>query len=343
MTHPNLVALHELIGADDRLFFTMDLVEGVDFIAHLRGEASAAFDATVATDDIDPRAAAPPAKSVLVRAPTGNLRGAPGDVGRLRPALRQLAEGVFALHAAGKLHRDLKPSDVLVTPAGRVVILDFGLVSDKTRGAIRRHRRGHDPGHARVHGPEQAGGRRARPGESDWYATSASCLAEALTGAPAVRPGGRCKCSSTSRCTPRRRRAPGVAPDVPEDLDALCSALLQRDPDARPSGEEVLHALPGRQPARASAGCRERRRRASSGRRASCVASSGRASSVGDVRAGSLVLALVHGRIGDREEARSSTASPTSCGCERGGALSGRCYERESVPYKAFDSHRRRA
>ncbi len=87
VSHPNLVALHELIGAEDRLFFTMDLVEGVDFIAHLRGEASAAFDATVATADGDPRAASAPAVAapapamVVVNTRSGQARGAPSISG----------------------------------------------------------------------------------------------------------------------------------------------------------------------------------------------------------------------------------------------------------------------
>src|SRR5262245_24777800 len=68
--HPNLVALHELLTHEGVTFFTMDLVEGVDLLAHVR-----------------PPPDAQPARAAF-------------DEPRLRDAIRQLALGVEALHAA---------------------------------------------------------------------------------------------------------------------------------------------------------------------------------------------------------------------------------------------------
>ena len=98
VTHPNLVALHELVvPADGVPYFTMELVDGVAFTEYVRG-----------------------------RTPVGHLP----NLVRLARALGQLVLGIHHLHLVQCLHRDVKPSNVLVARAGRVVILDFGLVSE---------------------------------------------------------------------------------------------------------------------------------------------------------------------------------------------------------------------
>jgi eukaryotic-like serine/threonine-protein kinase len=84
------------------------------------------------------------------------------DEQRLRGALGQLARCLHALHRAGKVHRDIKPSDILVTLKGRVVLLDFGILSDVEEGE-----QGVVLGTAGYMAPEQARGAAPSP-EADW-------------------------------------------------------------------------------------------------------------------------------------------------------------------------------
>ena len=119
VVHPNLVAFYELVAEEGEWFFTMELVDGVEF----------------------------------------GRRGSDGaDIPALRRSLPQLAAGIQAVHEAGKLHRDLKPSNVLITPEQRVVILDFGIVADlkATGGATATHEQ--SGGTAAYMAPEQAEG-----------------------------------------------------------------------------------------------------------------------------------------------------------------------------------------
>src|SRR5204863_7298966 len=87
---------------------------------------------------------------------------------RAREVLRQVTNAVMALHAAGKLHRDLKPDNVMVTGEGRAVVLDFGIGAEL-----------HQDSHGTLEGgvmgtpaymsPEQAKGGEVTEA-TDWYA-----------------------------------------------------------------------------------------------------------------------------------------------------------------------------
>src|SRR5262249_12371385 len=119
LTHPNLVTLFELVAEGGLWFFTMELLEGASFLAHVRYAVSPAGH----QDPTGPVIARTPEQPAEATRPPPGLT--PPQLGRLRDTLRQLAAGVHALHQAGKLHRDIKPGNVLVTRHGRVVLLDF--------------------------------------------------------------------------------------------------------------------------------------------------------------------------------------------------------------------------
>ena len=75
VSHANLVTLYELVAESQIWFFTMEYVEGSNFLAYVRSQ--------------------------ITEGPTPSPLPAE-NVGRLRNAIRQLAEGVSALHIAGK-------------------------------------------------------------------------------------------------------------------------------------------------------------------------------------------------------------------------------------------------
>lgn len=144
---------------------------------------------------------------------------------RLLPALAQLAEGLLALHREGMIHRDIKPADVLCTPEGRVVVLDFGLAQAVLRQAG-------EPGVLPVlagtpddMSPEQAQ-RQPLTAAPDWYGVGV-LLYEALTG---QLPSSGSPHQILQQEIAQMPIQPSHArPDIPPSLDALCMRLLSRD------------------------------------------------------------------------------------------------------------------
>ena len=119
------------------------------------------------------------------------------DAARAVSVLRQMVSGLLTLHAKGKLHRDVKPSNVLVTREGRVVILDFGLTSDLgPRSGEHADQLAGTPAYL---APEQHIG--APPSEAtDWYSVGVTIVRSA-DGAPAV-------CRTAARAGPPQGENP---------------------------------------------------------------------------------------------------------------------------------------
>ena len=277
LDHPNVGLVEDLIEHEGSWFYTMELVPGIDFLSYARGGTWSTGDDLEAPHDLDTQ--------------------------RLRRALVRLVEGVDALHRAGLVHGTLKPSNALVTPEGRVVVLDVGLA---------------------VPGPD-GDERVLEPfpdARSDWYAVGAM-LHEALTGQlPGEERGG-------SPGSPAH-----LPPDLPEDLERLRVDLLSADPGSRPDGPAILARL------------RERRAPGSRTTRAPVdevfvgrveeLDRLGR--SFAATLGGEAAIALVTGAPGVGKSAlvrrftdRIRADHPDVL------VFAGRCYEHESIPYKALD------
>ena len=154
------------------------------------------------------------------------------DETRLRDALRQLAEGINALHQSGKLHRDIKPPNVLVTAEGRVVLLDFGLTADLESLADSMRSTARSSGRsATCRRNSRRAGRSRRPATGT---ASGSCCYEAMTGRLPF--GGSPDEVLIAKQTQSPPSPDSLVVGLPEDLVRLCVALLDRDPPETTDG-----------------------------------------------------------------------------------------------------------
>ncbi|HEY2405162.1 MAG TPA: protein kinase [Polyangiaceae bacterium] len=345
ISHPNLVELYDLVSEGEHWFFTMELVEGVDFLRWVRRAEDTPLELGSLlswTDASSPSLTAATVEASSLPLATSGTSGVlvsrrsvseprMCDIERLRPALKQLAEAMVVLHAAGKLHRDLKPSNVLVTREGRVVVLDFGVVGDvvSSQGA----RRGEDQilGTPAYMAPEQARGALSTPAV-DWYAFGVM-LYEALTdqlpfdGAPVD------ILFNKQAAQPKAPRA--LLDSVPADLNALCLDLLNNDPKRRPRGEEVVHRLAHSEATHRTGDSLTTMERPFVGRRQQLEQLLGAFERSAQ---GQNVVVLVSGRSGMGKTALVQRFLGQAAGEKGALVLSGRCFEREAVPFKGMDN-----
>jgi len=332
LSHPNLVALYELVVADESCFFTMELLDGVDLLGHLwaRPADDLLAMASTAHTPIPLLGGIPSLQGGhSIEVPLGPRGPCPCDLGKLRAALPQLGLGLHALHAAGKIHRDVKPSNIQVTTDGRVVLLDFGLVAEL------EHRHGSEEvvGTVAYMAPEQCAGDTALTPAADWYALGV-VLFQALTGRLPFE-GSPMRVLFEKQTEPAKRPSQ-LALDIPPDLDELCAQLLERDPADRPSGHELLRRLGVADSERISTPTVSISRDGGFLGRDGELAALGRAleplsrgrASVAVVRAPSgLGKTALVSRFLERVRATHADAL----------ILRGRCLDREDVPYKAID------
>ncbi len=150
--------------------------------------------------------------------------------GPLSPArtmgiVARAARGLQAAHAAGLVHRDIKPGNLLVGPDDHVKITDFGIA--QVAGSARLTRTGMLVGTAAYLAPERAAGGLATPA-SDLYSLGVVAY-ECLTGQAPF--GGEPLAVALAHM---QQAIPPLPPPVPAAVAALVADLTAKDPSARP-------------------------------------------------------------------------------------------------------------
>jgi serine/threonine protein kinase len=297
LRHENIVRLYELFEQDGRWYFTMELVEGRDFVSFVRDGAA----------------------------------GHGCDEARLRRSLIALCRGLCAIHEAGFVHRDVGAENVRVTADGRLVILDFGLVAPRDVSAWVEETS--MQGTVDYIAPEQTEPGPVGPA-ADWYAVGV-LLYEALTGELPFY-GSAVDVIMRKRAhpsTPPRERAAAV----PADLEQLCMALLSTAPDLRPDGAAISRALG------VSLAGLSKVADSDWFLRAELVGREDELRELSDcfdvVVEGAVRLGVIQGDSGMGKSTLMREVAVRAVARHPGAVvLSSVCYERESVPYKAFDS-----
>ncbi|MGB0099178.1 MAG: protein kinase [Nocardioides sp.] len=143
LNHPHVVAVYDLVLEDDQQWLVMEYVEGLTLSALVQRDGALAPD-------------------------------------RAAPVIRQAADALAAAHAAGIVHRDVKPSNILVTPAGQVKLSDFGIARAEADASLTQT--GLVTGSPAYLSPEVATGKQATSASDVW--SLGATLFHALAGRP---------------------------------------------------------------------------------------------------------------------------------------------------------------
>jgi serine/threonine protein kinase len=196
LNHPNVVIVHDVVEQDSRPWIVMELV---------RAESL--------QDIIDREGTIAPWRAA--------------DIGR------QVLEALRAAHRLGILHRDVKPSNILITAQNRVVLTDFGIA--QMEGDVTLTQTGLVMGSPAYIPPERVQGERAVPA-SDLWSLGATLYAAVEGRAPYERPDAMAALSAalTEQVPPPRNAG---------QLTRVLEGLLVRQPALRMTGEQAAPLL----------------------------------------------------------------------------------------------------
>ena len=156
-----------------------------------------------------------------------------------------IGDALAAAHSAGVLHRDVKPSNVLMTPGGRPVVVDFGLAGDALDDRTRLTRTGQVFGTPGYMAPEQAAVVRSEPGLAariDVFSLGVLTF-ELLTGRRPYAGTDRAGYEDALRRR-RRDRLRDLVPDASRELATVLDRALEVEPaDRVPTVADLVTAL----------------------------------------------------------------------------------------------------
>jgi serine/threonine protein kinase len=197
LNHPHVVAVFDLITEDDQRWLVMEYVKGVTLSALVHRDGALTPD-------------------------------------QASPIIRQAADALAAAHAAGIVHRDVKPSNILVSPDGQVKLSDFGIARAEADASLTQT--GLVTGSPAYLAPEVASGEMATPASDVW--SLGATMFHALAGHPPYEVGDNLM-GALYRIVheepPRLAEAGWLAP--------LLEATMTRDPEDRWTMARVRDAL----------------------------------------------------------------------------------------------------
>jgi Protein kinase domain len=192
LEHPNVVPIHDAGDVDGRLYLAMRLVEGTDLRTLLATEG-----------------ALEPARALAI--------------------CRQIANALDAAHARGLVHRDVKPSNVLLDAGEHVYLADFGLTRRLEEQGVQTGE-GRSVGTPAYLAPEQI---EARPVDARADVYSLGCLLfECLTGSAPFRRTSRLA-AAWAHLEEDPPRASALDASLPEAFDTVVRRALAKEPDER--------------------------------------------------------------------------------------------------------------
>lgn len=165
LRHGHVVPVHDIVGIGDSFAFAMEYIDG--------GTLHDVISAATARGSLPLEDAA--MQAIKMREETW---GEQTYVRMIAQWGLQIADALHAVHAAGLLHRDVKPSNVLIRRDGTALLSDFGLARDSSAASLTAS--GAFAGTAAYSSPEQLRGMRSLDTRSDVYSLGAT-LFHALT------------------------------------------------------------------------------------------------------------------------------------------------------------------